>query len=43
MTLIYIDEMIRFKGSKSRETVNQMLGSYIFDTYNRNFVQPPVK
>jgi hypothetical protein len=22
MTLIYIDEMIRFKGSKSRETVN---------------------
>lgn len=35
MTLVYLDELIRFKGSKSRETVNQMLGSYIFDTYNR--------
>jgi hypothetical protein len=36
MTLIYLDELIRFKGSKSRETVNQMLGSFIFDTYIRS-------
>jgi hypothetical protein len=34
MMLVYLDEIIRFKGG-SRETINQMLGSYIFDTYKR--------
>jgi len=34
MTLIFLDEIVRFKGG-SRETINQMLGSYIFDTYKR--------
>lgn len=34
MMLVYLDEIIRFKGG-SRETISQMLGSYIFDTYKR--------
>lgn len=34
MTLVFLDEIVRFKDG-SRETINQMLGSYIFDTYRR--------
>jgi hypothetical protein len=35
MTLAFLDEYLRFKGGMGREVINQMLGSYIFDTYKR--------
>jgi len=38
MTLAFLDEIMRFKHG-SRETVNQILGTYVFDTYKRQVAE----
>lgn len=38
MTLAYLDEIMRFKHG-SRESINQILGTYVFDTYKRTIIR----